>query len=74
MELLSTHVAEPVLWRQSLDHLVELHPEAIFVEVGPMSVLHNLMHRKWLRNRKFRTDSREELADHFATVVRELNA
>ena len=72
IELLSTHVHEPVLWRQSLDHMVATHPEAIFVEVGPMSVLHNLMHRKWLRNRKFRTDSREELADHFAAVVREL--
>jgi [acyl-carrier-protein] S-malonyltransferase len=71
-ELLATHVHEPVLWRQSLDHLVEQHPEAVFVEVGPMSVLHNLMHRKWLGNRKFRTDNREELASHFANVVREL--
>jgi [acyl-carrier-protein] S-malonyltransferase len=71
-ELLAAHVHEPVLWRQSLDHLVEQHPEAVFVEVGPMSVLHNLMHRKWLDNRKFRTDNREELANHFASVVREL--
>jgi [acyl-carrier-protein] S-malonyltransferase len=71
-ELLATHVHEPVLWRQSLDHLVEQHPEAVFVEVGPMAVLHNLMHRKWLDNRKFRTDSRDELANHFASVVREL--
>jgi hypothetical protein len=30
------------------------------------------MHRKWLGNRKFRTDNREELASHFANVVREL--
>jgi [acyl-carrier-protein] S-malonyltransferase len=72
VELLSSHVYEPVLWRQSLDHLVAQHPGAVFVEVGPMSVLHNLMHRKWLRNRKFRVDSRDELADHFASVVREL--
>lgn len=72
VEMLSTHVSEPVLWRQSLDNLVAEHPDAVFVEVGPMSVLHNLMHRKWLRNRKFRTDSREQLADHFASVVREL--
>ena len=73
VELLSTHVHEPVLWRQSLDHIVARHPDAVFVEVGPMSVLHNLMHRKWLRNRKFRTDSRDALADHFAGVVRELS-
>ena len=71
-DLLATHVHEPVLWRTSLDHLVERHPEAVFVEVGPMSVLHNLMHRKWLDNRKFRTDSRDELANHVASVVREL--
>lgn len=72
-ELLATHVHEPVLWRRSLDHLVEHYPEAVFVEVGPMSVLHNLMHRKWLDNRKFRTDSRDELATHVASVVRELS-
>jgi [acyl-carrier-protein] S-malonyltransferase len=73
-ELLATHVHEPVMWRQSLDHLVERHPEAVFVEVGPMAVLHNLMHRKWLDNRKFRTDHRDELANHFASVVRELSS
>ncbi|KIG15417.1 Malonyl CoA-acyl carrier protein transacylase [Enhygromyxa salina] len=72
IDLLSTHVHEPVLWRRSLDHIVAQHPDAVFVEVGPMSVLHNLMHRKWLRNRKFRTDSREQLADHFASVVAKL--
>jgi malonyl CoA-acyl carrier protein transacylase len=72
IDLLSTHVHEPVLWRRSLDHIVAEHPDAVFVEVGPMSVLHNLMHRKWLRNTKFRTDSREQLADHFAGVVRSL--
>ncbi|PRQ08010.1 ACP S-malonyltransferase [Enhygromyxa salina] len=72
IDLLSTHVHEPVLWRRSLDHIVSHHPDAVFVEVGPMSVLHNLMHRKWLRNRKFRTDSREQLADHFASVVAKL--
>ena len=76
VELLSSHVHEPVLWRQSLDHVVEAHPDAIFVEVGPRSVLHNLMHRKWLRNRKFKTDiktdCRNELADHLAAVVAQL--
>ncbi|MFO7565318.1 MAG: ACP S-malonyltransferase [Enhygromyxa sp.] len=69
VELLATHVHAPVLWRASLDHLVERHPDAVFVEVGPMSVLHNLMHRKWLSNRKFRTDSRDELDEHFDSLV-----
>lgn len=72
IELLSTHVHAPVLWRASLDHVVEHHPDAVFVEVGPMSVLHNLMHRKWLPNRKFRTDSRDELDEHFEALALEL--
>lgn len=72
IDLLSTHVHAPVLWRASLDHLVEHHRDAVFVEVGPMSVLHNLMHRKWLPNRKFRTDSRDELDEHFDALVAEL--
>lgn len=59
VELLSTHVHAPVLWRASIEHVVERCPDAVFVEVGPKSVLHNLMHRKWLKNTKFRTDSRE---------------
>ncbi len=72
IDLLATHVHAPVLWRASLDHLVERDPDAVFVEVGPMSVLHNLMHRKWLANRKFRTDSRDELDEHFDALVAEL--
>jgi [acyl-carrier-protein] S-malonyltransferase len=72
IELLATHVHAPVLWRASLDHLVERHPDAVFVEVGPMAVLHNLIHRKWLPNRKYRTDSRDELDEHFEALVDEL--
>jgi [acyl-carrier-protein] S-malonyltransferase len=72
IELLASHVHAPVLWRASLEHLVERDPEAVFVEVGPMAVLHNLMHRKWLPNRKFRTDSRDELDEHFDALVAEL--
>lgn len=74
VELLATHVHAPVLWRASIDHLVERHPDAVFVEVGPMSVLHNLIHRKWLANRKYRTDSRDELDEHFDGLVGELGA
>jgi [acyl-carrier-protein] S-malonyltransferase len=74
VDLLATHVHAPVLWRASLDHLVAAHPSAVFVEVGPMSVLHNLMHRKWLANRKFRTDSRDELGEHLDALAAELLA
>lgn len=69
VELLSTHVHAPVLWRESIEAVVERCPEAAFVEVGPMSVLHNLMHRKWVRNRKFRVDSREDIHAQFVATV-----
>ncbi|HVH98870.1 MAG TPA: ACP S-malonyltransferase [Enhygromyxa sp.] len=72
IELLASHVHAPVLWRASLDHLVERDPDTVFVEVGPMSVLHNLIHRKWLSNRKYRTDSRDELDEHFDALAVEL--
>ena len=46
-ELLSSHVCRPVLWRRSVDALIESHPGAVLVEVGPRSVLTNLLDRKW---------------------------
>ena len=72
VELLATHVHEPVLWRQSIDHILANYDEVVFMEVGPRSVLHNLLQRKWTRNPKFRTDSRENTGDHLADVFRGL--
>jgi [acyl-carrier-protein] S-malonyltransferase len=72
IDLLASHVHAPVLWRASLDHLVARDPDTVFVEVGPMAVLHNLITRKWLPNRKFRTDSRDELDEHFDALTAEL--
>lgn len=74
VELLSTHVHSPVLWRQSIDHVVEQWPEAVFVEVGPMAVLYNLLDKKWHRNRKLHTDSAEATGAHLQRVVAELAA
>jgi [acyl-carrier-protein] S-malonyltransferase len=68
-ELLGSHVCQPVLWRQSIDAAVAREPDAVFVEVGPMAVLHNLLHRKWHSNRKFRTDDRDAAGEHFAGLV-----
>ena len=73
IDLLSTHVCSPVLWRDSIDEVVARHPDAVFVEVGPMAVLHNLLHRKWVRNRKFKTDSREDTPAHLAGVVAQIH-
>jgi len=72
VELLAEHVYSPVLWRRSIDHLRETQPDAVFVEVGPLSVLHNLLSRKWCKNRRFRTDAAERFPAHLGEVVSQL--
>ena len=76
VELLSTHVHKPVLWRASIDYIVEHHGPAdrlAFVEVGPMAVLTNLLGGRWHRGvRRLHTDSRQGTAAHLREVVREL--
>ncbi len=69
IQMLAEHVYSPVLWRKSIDFLLETHPDAVFLEVGPRAVLHNLLQRKWTRNPKFKTDSRENTGEHLAGVV-----
>jgi len=64
VELLSTHVYHPVLWRHSIDHIVEHFPDPVFVEVGPLSVLHNLINRKWHKVPRHHTDSTKDTAEH----------
>lgn len=68
-ELLSAHVHTPVLWRKSIDRVVERHPGAVFVEVGAKQVLHNLLDRKWHSRPRFATDARESPAAHLAEVI-----
>ncbi|MGB1698686.1 MAG: hypothetical protein ACPHRO_01950, partial [Nannocystaceae bacterium] len=69
IELLSTHVHSPVLWRATIDHVVERFPGVALIEVGPMKVLYNLMNRKWIKNAKFHTDARDQVTDHVSDVV-----
>ncbi len=54
--LLARHVFSPVLWRESIDLVTARHPDAIFVEVGPRTVLFNMLSRSWKRNARFATD------------------
>jgi [acyl-carrier-protein] S-malonyltransferase len=65
---LTSHVWSPVLFRQSIELLLAEDPDAAFVEVGPRSVLFNLLSRKWMNNRRFKTDTPDgpprELAAH----------
>lgn len=75
VELLSTHVSHPVLWRASIDALLAQEEELVMVEVGPKAVLYNLFDRKWHKGiQKMRTDSKEDTASHFAQMVEELVA
>lgn len=53
---LTRHVFSPVLWRQSIELVTRHTPDAIFVEVGPRTVLYNLLSRSWKRNPRFATD------------------
>ncbi len=73
-ELLESHIYSPVLWRASVDNVCARMPDATFVEVGPMAVLHNLMGKKWIKNRKFALDSRQDTAQHVQTVLASLSS
>lgn len=72
VDLLSSHVYHPVLWRKSIDHIVETWPESVFVELGPKSVLYNLLDRKWHKVPKYRCDSLEDTAEHLKELTVEL--
>ncbi len=71
--LLALHVHRPVLFRASIDFLVERCPDAAFVEVGPRGVLHNLLSRKWVARPRFKTDDPGELGPALAATAKELS-
>ncbi len=74
VELLSTHVHRPVLWQRSVDLVLERWPEATLIEVGPRTVLYNLLDRKWHRGVKKRhTDTMEDTAAHLRQLIEELS-
>ncbi len=73
VDLLSSHVHNPVLWRHSIDFIAKNYPEAIFLEVGPRKVLTNLLQRKWHPVRKFHSDSSEDTGRHLEGVVQEIS-
>jgi len=47
-------------------------PDAVFVEVGPLKVLHNLLDKKWHKNAKHHTDIAEGTAEHLQGLIAEL--
>jgi [acyl-carrier-protein] S-malonyltransferase len=74
VELLAAHVCSPVLWRQSVDFILQRCPDAAFVEVGPRSVLFNLLHPSWHRVPRYHADTPEGTAAHLAKLIEELRA
>jgi len=68
VELLARHVYSPVLWRQSIDAIVALQPDAVFVEVGPRGVLYNMLQKRWHANSKFKTDVSDDLKANMGAI------
>jgi [acyl-carrier-protein] S-malonyltransferase len=58
--LLTQHIWRPVRWRQSIDFLAQRYPDAVFVEVGPRTVLTGLLQRRWHPNPRLHTDARPD--------------
>ncbi len=73
VEMLSTHVHRPVLWRKSIALVLDEWPGATLVEVGPKRVLYNLLDRKWHKGvDKHHTDDSDDLAAHLTEVIETL--
>jgi [acyl-carrier-protein] S-malonyltransferase len=70
---LTEHVYRPVLWRASLEHLASMYPDAVFTETGPREVLYNLLSKRWLGNRKFKTDDRSRPLETLRATAAELS-
>jgi [acyl-carrier-protein] S-malonyltransferase len=71
-ELLALHVYRPVFWRQALECLDAQVRDPVYVEVGPKSVLTNLIGHRWLRRPHYATDSSEGFPAHLSATVEEL--
>lgn len=72
VDRLTAHVTEPVRWRQSIESLAGGTDPTCFVEVGPGSVLFNMLSRRWLEVRRAKSDDRDaaSLAEQCAHVAR----
>jgi len=74
IELLTRHVYSPVRWQASIDAIAEKYPDAVFIEVGPRSVLYNLLQKRWRNNKKFKTDAADKHTEHFRSLVETLSS
>jgi [acyl-carrier-protein] S-malonyltransferase len=68
VEMLARHVYSPVLWRDSIDRLIEKNPASVFIEVGPRGVLFSLLQKRWHAVDKHKSDSPDDLSAHLASL------
>lgn len=70
------HVTEPVFWQATIDRLAAAHGDALFFEVGPGRVVHNLLRRAWKQLESGRVDGLDSAdpAAHFRATVEVLRA
>jgi [acyl-carrier-protein] S-malonyltransferase len=60
VDLLTRQVASTVLWRDAIEHILDRHPAAEFIEVGARGVLSGLL-RSWVPNSRRKTDGADGL-------------
>ncbi len=70
VELLSRHVYQAVRWRETIDGFVRANPDVVFVEVGPATVVHDLLQRSWVAAPRGHTADLIALAES-VEVIRE---
>ncbi len=72
-ELLLRHVTEPVQWRRTIDSLFASFKHYSFVEVGPGTVIYDLLSPKWHSFARYHTAAKNlPSAEHFKRVTDEL--
>jgi malonyl CoA-acyl carrier protein transacylase len=72
IDLLTRHIHEPVLWRESLDLVTSTAPQPILLEVGPKGILQAMAGRRWLTCPVHKADTEDNFQAHFETLVQEL--
>ncbi len=56
VECLTDHVTRTVQWQASVEAVVAEAPDALFLEVGPGTILRNMLGRRWLNVQRASTD------------------
>ena len=69
---LTEHVHRPVRWQASIEAVAARVPEPCFLEVGPRSVLYNMIGRGWTPGARQRTDVATDWPEHVRTIAQEL--